>query len=171
MGFENRTTCCMPTPPPPPRCSLPSLLLLPFRNRSLTLLSIREPIASPGNDACEPSRTRSLPPIPGPDPPLFSRWIVQPIFLSSTLSPAPRITRPYKKKEKKRKRKRKWTSICEAPWRVLFLCVFPSGFSRDFERLRISVWTVLASHATDWESFVKQCLFRACCYKICLHKW
>lgn len=29
----------------------PLLLLLPFRNRSLTLLSIREPIASPGNDA------------------------------------------------------------------------------------------------------------------------
>lgn len=55
-----------------PSPCFPSLLLLPFRNRSLTLLSIREPIASPGNDACEPSRTRFLPPIPGPNPPLFT---------------------------------------------------------------------------------------------------
>lgn len=46
----------------PPPC-FPSPLLLPFRNRSLALLSIREPIASPpGNDGCEPSRTRIPPP-------------------------------------------------------------------------------------------------------------
>lgn len=48
MGFENRTTCCMCPPP---------FLSPPLRPNPFALLSIREPIASRGNDGCKPSRT------------------------------------------------------------------------------------------------------------------